>query len=93
MELKKLDSRGVLREFNVSDLDDFLHGSIGLENVLTAAEKQLIVSHELDNIRATENDRGVPGYPAINLHTGQSICESIWFISLLRFHGSNMSFW
>jgi hypothetical protein len=73
LELKKLDVNGVLREFNALELDSFLHGNINLENILSPAEKQLIVMQELENIRAVSGDSTIPGYPAVGLHVGQSI--------------------
>jgi len=75
LELKKLDMHGVLREFNVLELDSFLHGSINLENILSPAEKQLIVMQELDNLRAIAGDRFIPGYAEHSLHVGQSISK------------------
>jgi hypothetical protein len=50
--LKKLDATGALREFHVRELDDFLHGEILLDSIITPAEKQLIVLNELQGVRA-----------------------------------------
>jgi len=75
LELKKLDSSGQLREFTVGDLDNFLHGDIHLDNLLTTAEKQMIVMHELENIRAMFGEDCIPGYPSIVVFKGQSICK------------------
>ena len=63
----------MLREFTVADLDNFLYGDVHLDNLLTAAEKQMIILHELENIRALFDDQCVPGYPYLSLFPGQSI--------------------
>lgn len=46
------------------------------ENLLTTAEKQHIVLRELQNIRAQAEDDILPGYPQVQLYSGQSICMS-----------------
>ncbi|CAG7816666.1 unnamed protein product [Allacma fusca] len=75
IEFKKKDSRGILREFTVHDLDNFLFGDVHLGNLLTTAEKQMIILHELENIRAQFDDNCVPGYPTLSLFPGQSILQ------------------
>ncbi len=83
-----MDVNGVLREFDALELDSFLHGNINLENIISPAEKQLIVMQELENIRAVDGDiTSVPGYPAISLHVGQPLCKSVleWFKALQNF--------
>jgi hypothetical protein len=75
LELKKSDSEGQLREFTVGDLDNFLCGETNLDNLLTTSEKQMIVLHELENIRALLGEDCVPGYPSICIFRGQSICK------------------
>lgn len=73
LELRKRDKGGLIREFAVSQLDDFLEEGMHVDDLLTTAEKQYIVRHELENIRALTEDDQVPGYPAFRLYEGQSI--------------------
>jgi hypothetical protein len=73
LELKKRDNLGVTREFTVSQLDDFLDDGMYVDDLLTTAEREYIVRHELENIRARNEDEQVPGYPAFRLYEGQSI--------------------
>lgn len=75
MELKKVDSQGILRDFSVAELDNFLYDEVTLDNILTSAEKQSIIIHELENLRALEQEHTVPGYPMILLYPGQSLCK------------------
>jgi anoctamin-10 len=44
-----------------------------VDDLLTTAEREYIVRHELENIRARKEDEQVPGYPAFRLYEGQSI--------------------
>jgi anoctamin-10 len=73
LELRKRDKCGLVREFAVSQLDDFLEDGMHVDDLLTTAEKQYIVRHELENIRALADELHVPGYPALRLYEGQSI--------------------
>jgi len=73
LELKKRDKNGLIREFTVSQLDDFLEDGMHVDDLLTTAERQYIVRHELENIRAQKEDDQVPGYSAFHLYEGQSI--------------------
>jgi anoctamin-10 len=73
LELRKRDKCGLIREFTVSQLDDFLEDGMHVDDLLTTAEKQYIVRHELENIRALTEDDQVPGYPDFRLYEGQSI--------------------
>jgi anoctamin-10 len=73
LELKKHDRSGVMREFSVVQMDDFIEDGMHVDDLLTTAEKQYIVRHELENIRALRNDLHIPGYPAFQLYEGQSI--------------------
>lgn len=51
-----------MKNFNISCLDDFfLDGNMEVENILTAADKQIIVKHALDTIKATEHEKSLPG--------------------------------
>ncbi|XP_069698153.1 anoctamin-10 isoform X2 [Periplaneta americana] len=75
LELKKRDRCGLIREFTVSQLDDFLEDGMHVDDLLTTAERQYIVRHELENIRALSEDNQVPGYPQFSLYEGQSIVQ------------------
>ncbi|XP_021939125.1 anoctamin-10 isoform X2 [Zootermopsis nevadensis] len=46
-----------------------------VDDLLTTAERQYIVRHELENIRTLKEDDQVPGYPAFRLYEGQSIVQ------------------
>lgn len=46
-----------------------------LDNFLTLAEKQRIVKHEIEIIRALETDEHIAGYPKIKLYKGEAICK------------------
>ncbi|XP_021955512.1 anoctamin-10 isoform X1 [Folsomia candida] len=83
MELKKVDCQGQLREFTVGDLDNFLHSDINLDNLLTAAEKQMIVIHELENLRSIAGESCVPGCPSLSIFVGQSIFQTFLTESLI----------
>lgn len=62
LEIMKKTKSGVMKNFNISCLDDFfLDGNMDVENILTAADKQMIVKHALDNIKATEHEKCLPG--------------------------------
>ncbi|XP_063918070.1 anoctamin-10 isoform X2 [Zophobas morio] len=75
MELMKEDKAGVMREFTVSQLEEFLPEGMHVDDLLTLAEKQTIVRHELENIRALAEDAHIPGYPTYTLYEGQSIFQ------------------
>lgn len=49
--------------FIIDDLDSFL----------TMAEKQKIILHEMEAVRATDEDPHIPGYETIKLYPGKSI--------------------
>lgn len=75
MDLMKEDRNGVMREFSVSQLEDFLKDGMHVDDLLTESEKQLLVRHELENIRALAEDNHIPGYPSYSLYEGQSIVQ------------------
>ncbi len=51
-----------MKNFNISCLDDFfLDGNMDVENILTPADKQFCVKHSLDNIKANEHEKCLPG--------------------------------
>jgi anoctamin-10 len=75
MELMKVDKSGVIREFTVNQLEDFVPEGMHVDDLLTLAERQTIVRHELENIRALAEDEHIPGYPTYALYEGQSIFQ------------------
>lgn len=75
LEIKKMDySRGLLRPFKMNDLRCFLNDSMEISDILSPAEKQIVVMHELKHLYVHPMEKQVPGYPHIHLATGQSIC-------------------
>ncbi|KAJ8969671.1 hypothetical protein NQ317_002698 [Molorchus minor] len=75
MELRKKDRSGKMREFTVAQLEDFLPDDMHVDDLLTVAERQSIVRHELENVRALAEDDHIPGYATCNLYEGQSILQ------------------
>lgn len=61
IDLVKLDPRGRPREFTVASLDDFLTDGTTIDDLLTISDRQTIVLHELENIRALEYEKFIPG--------------------------------
>lgn len=74
MDMQKLYKDGYYREFDLKDVSNF-EGSEDVDNLLTKAEKQKVILHELEVIRATENDPNIPGYENIKLYAGKSIVK------------------
>lgn len=72
-ELQKRTSSGLVQDFSVRDLDLFLYPGQTLDTVLTPAEREYCVRHELDAIRAKQEEGHIPGYPQIHIHPGQSL--------------------
>ncbi|KAL3281710.1 hypothetical protein HHI36_004914 [Cryptolaemus montrouzieri] len=73
MEMMKEDSNRQMREFTMKQLDDFLPNGMNVEDLFNVADRQTIVRHELENIRALPEDNHIPGYPTLSLYEGQSI--------------------
>ncbi|ROT73584.1 Anoctamin-10 [Penaeus vannamei] len=73
VELQKKAGSGLIQEFSVRDLDQFLYPGQTLDTVLTPAEREFCVRHQLDAIRAKQEEGHVPGYPEIKLFPGQSL--------------------
>ncbi|XP_063611277.1 anoctamin-10-like isoform X1 [Penaeus indicus] len=73
VELQKKAGSGLIQEFSVRDLDQFLYPGQTLDTVLTPAEREFCVRHQLDAIRAKQEEGHVPGYPDIKLFPGQSL--------------------
>lgn len=49
---------------------------------LSDAECQYIIKHELDTLRA-KNEEHVPGYPKLKLYPGKSVGKCIFFFFVL----------
>lgn len=75
LEIMKKTKNGVMKNFNVSCLDDFfLDDSMDIDDVLTVADRQIIVKHALDSIKAGEVERHLPGMEQqVQFYHGQSI--------------------
>lgn len=80
LELRKCDNTGLVREFVLTQTDCFLKEGMREEDLFTTAEKQIVVKHELENIRVLEGENFLPGYPFIKLYPGQSVCEFFFFV-------------
>lgn len=76
--LKPTKSQG-MKGFNIGSLDDFLlEENMTIEDILTPAEKQFAIKFALENIKASSEDRFIPGSTSTHLYHGQSIiCASI----------------
>lgn len=84
LELRKCDSAGLVREFVLTQSEDFVSDGMDPVDLFTTAERQTIVKHELENVRALPEENHLPGYPSIRLYQGQSICTSRFFILLYQ---------
>lgn len=74
LELMKPTRSGVMKNFNISCLDDFfIDDSMAIDNVLTLAERQMLLKHAVDNIKAIDFEKVIPGYEHIHLYHGQSL--------------------
>lgn len=63
-----------MKNFNISCLDDFfVNDKMAIDNVLTLADRQTIIKHALDGIRASQHEKYVPGYEHVVLYHGESI--------------------
>lgn len=74
MEISKRDNSGLVREFLLHQLNDFLAEGMEPDDLFTTAERQAIVLHELGNLRAGPAEGNLPGYK-IKLYPGQSLCK------------------
>uniref|UniRef100_A0A0A9W9V8 Anoctamin n=1 Tax=Lygus hesperus TaxID=30085 RepID=A0A0A9W9V8_LYGHE len=83
MEIRKRDRHGVLREFTMHELEDFINPADKAE-LLSSSEKQTIVRHELENIRALNHEICVLGYPEYPLYEGQSILSACLHYGVIK---------
>ena len=68
---------GTMKNFNISSLDEFFVGEkMEIDNVLTRADRQMILKYALDSIKARENERFLPGTESVQLYHGQSIVDA-----------------
>ncbi|XP_041375586.1 anoctamin-10-like isoform X2 [Gigantopelta aegis] len=74
MQMRKPHTAGDLREFTISDLENF-KGSGEMSTFFTTAEKQKIILKELNSIRASEFDLHIPGYENYKLYPGKRIVK------------------
>lgn len=78
LELMKPTRSGVMKNFNISCLDDFfVNEKMEIDNVLTLADRQTIIKHALDNVRAMPHEKHLPGYEHVLLYHGQSIVAAL----------------
>ncbi|XP_052872253.1 anoctamin-10-like [Anopheles cruzii] len=78
MGLMKRTKTGIMRKFNLECLNDFfddLAEGIYVKDILTVTEQQIIVKYALDMIRATDDEKKIPGTTIILYH-GQSIVQA-----------------
>uniref|UniRef100_A0A1B6EGA3 Anoctamin n=1 Tax=Clastoptera arizonana TaxID=38151 RepID=A0A1B6EGA3_9HEMI len=77
LDVKKIDKISHPYEFTYHDF-------IPSEDKLTTAEKQVLVRHELENIRALLHETYIPGYPDKHLYEGQSILSAYLYHGLVK---------
>lgn len=77
LELMKPTRTGVMRNFNISCLDDFfIDDDMAIDTVLTLGERQMLLKHAIDSIKATEFEKCIPGYEHVLLYHGQSLIQA-----------------
>lgn len=75
LKIKKLDKNNELKEVTEDNWKEFEeHNADSNGQVFYSAEKQRIILHELNNIRAEEEQK-IPGYPDISIYNGQAISK------------------
>lgn len=83
LEIRKIDKSGILREFTLDEIDEFTTRD-GLDEFLTTSEKQTIVRHEIENIRALSHETHVKGYSSCSLYEGQSIAAACLHYGIIK---------
>lgn len=77
--IMKQTHSGIMKSFNISCLDEFfLTETMDIDNILTRADKQIIIKHAVDCIRANEYERYLPGYKNHQLFHGQSLIAACY---------------
>lgn len=85
LEIMKPTRSGVMKNFNVSCLDDFfVDDNMAIDNVLTLADRQIIIKHALDSIRANPSEKHVPGYEHMTLYHGQPLVDALQMEGLIE---------
>lgn len=75
--IMKPTKEGIMRNFNVVSLDDFLtKETMSIDDILTQADRQIIVKHALESIKAKEYERNFPGTESVPLYHGESIIQA-----------------
>lgn len=54
-----------------------------IEDILTPAERQVVINYALENIKAQSDERHIPGYSAVFLYHGQSIFHAAFSEELI----------
>uniref|UniRef100_A0A672M1M7 Anoctamin n=1 Tax=Sinocyclocheilus grahami TaxID=75366 RepID=A0A672M1M7_SINGR len=67
---------GTMRGFTYANRESFKDFNGDGEGVLSDAECQYIIKHELDTLRA-KNEEHVPGYPKLKLYPGKSVVRRL----------------
>lgn len=62
----------------------FVDDNMAIDNVLTLADRQIIIKHALDSIRASPNEKHVPGYEHMTLYHGQSLVDALQMEGLIE---------
>ncbi|XP_058452350.1 anoctamin-10 isoform X2 [Malaya genurostris] len=76
MGFMKQTKTGIIRNFNVACLDDFFYDDqMAVEDILTSADRQIIIKYALENICASEHEHNIVG-TKVQLHHGQSIIQA-----------------
>lgn len=66
-----------MKNFNIGSLDDFIYEeTMTADDILTPAEKQFAVKYALESIKATADEKHIPGNNSIQLYHGQSIIHA-----------------
>lgn len=82
--IMKQTRSGVMKSINISCLDEFfLNETMDIDDILTRADKQIIIKYTLDSIRANEYERYLPGYKLVQLYHGQSIIAACYAEGLI----------
>lgn len=72
--LSKIYKDNHYREFSIEDMANF-KGIEDVDSFLTTAEKQKLILHEMEAVRASDEEDHIPGYDKIKLWTGKSILK------------------
>lgn len=78
MGIMKKSKSGIMKNFNVVSLDDFfVNDDMDVDDILTQADKQIIMKHALESIKAKISEKNIPGCADfISLYHGESIIEA-----------------